>query len=1223
MIGSKTVCLNMIVKNESHIIIKTLENLISHIQFDYWVISDTGSTDNTKELIIEFFNKNSIPGLLTENEWVDFAHNRTLAINDAYNANTKTDYLFFFDADDSISGQIDFPNELKYDLYNFKFGDSVKYHRSLLVNNHKKWKYVGVLHEYIVSLESIDKQVLIEGEYFIDSGREGSRNKNPNKYIDDAEILSKAFNKEINQDKALASRYCFYCAQSYKDANKIDLSIEWYKKVLTLDSWKQEKYYSCLMLGDLLINSDTFEAIKYYIKSYDYDNERIEGLVQASTIFKNNDMHILNEGIYLTYQKYKTNYINRYPENKLFLFKHLYDDIIEHNYSFSTFYLNRNLELGYNCIKKVLVNNVIPSNYILASLDILYYYIDYLKKDDDTLQLFYNIQNIYTINIDKYYNDKLIVLLNTLLDKNKNSLCVLSRNIVNNEFNDNIFITFRCLESFDACCKCIESILNHWSYLNLMNNWFFIDDNVLSDDERNQLKSKYVFLTMSSINININININILDVIYDKVIESKSKYWIHLEDNYIFHKNMDYINKGIQGLTDLYQLNVKQICFNKCYARNFDEYNNANYNSINNSSDYLLHYYYDSIHNKPGYHRWKHFSLKPSITDTSVLFKMDNMSELEYANEWFTKGYLTGFFSNITYTHLQLKTDNFLKNELGLINDHISIPPSGLERNQRFPSLPKLNNLNISNIQSLPVKVVNLERRTDRKEKMIEFFNHHNITSFEFFNAIDGNNLVKNNALIDLFKNNCFGSKKGVIGCALSHVMLWTKLVNDNDNDYYIIMEDDILSVSNDYVNKLSLLEQNKHFQTNDILFLGYHMWSRHREWLNNEYHNIDGDISVGILNYNLYIGGTFSYSINKAGANKLLNYIKENGIKYEIDNFIINCAKTKDIIIKEIKPHICFSDWCEFDKNVDTDIQKNISTFDLNKIYVKMIGHYWRSSTELCNQFNLMKPDNTIIELVDHDNYDKIDYYVIINMPSNLSSDNSNIYPYFNPNRTLIFYMEPIVQINEWKSWLDTCQTPNLFKFIGSHDKYLNNVQWTFKLDDKFKKEDNVALNKVASIVSHKLGYPGHVKRVEFLKLLDVELDKDVNMYGRENYHSFNNYAGSVPDEDTSLVLNKYKYYFMGENFSEHNYATEKIWEPILCECLTFYWGCPNLEDYIDSNAFIRIDYDKPDESIKIIKQAIEENWWAQRIDVIRKEKQKILNNLGFFPRLEQLLKN
>jgi len=37
-----SVCLNMIVKNESHIIETTLINITKHIKFDYWVICDTG-----------------------------------------------------------------------------------------------------------------------------------------------------------------------------------------------------------------------------------------------------------------------------------------------------------------------------------------------------------------------------------------------------------------------------------------------------------------------------------------------------------------------------------------------------------------------------------------------------------------------------------------------------------------------------------------------------------------------------------------------------------------------------------------------------------------------------------------------------------------------------------------------------------------------------------------------------------------------------------------------------------------------------------------------------------------------------------------------------------------------------------------------------------------------------------------------------------------------------
>ena len=54
----------------------------------------------------------------------------------------------------------------------------------------------------------------------------------------------------------------------------------------------------------------------------------------------------------------------------------------------------------------------------------------------------------------------------------------------------------------------------------------------------------------------------------------------------------------------------------------------------------------------------------------------------------------------------------------------------------------------------------------------------------------------------------------------------------------------------------------------------------------------------------------------------------------------------------------------------------------------------------------------------------------------------------------------------------------------------------------------------------------------------------------------------------------------------------------------------------------YVRLDLDDMEGSLKIIKQAIEEDWWSQRIDIIRKEKEKIINELGFFPTLDRIIK-
>ena len=117
----KTICLNMIVKNESAIIRDTLENITSHISLDYYVISDTGSEDNTVEIIKQFFNEKGIDGEIFHDKWENFAHNRNLALQ---HAEGKTDYVLIFDADDRFEGDFILPEELSADRYYLRMANS-------------------------------------------------------------------------------------------------------------------------------------------------------------------------------------------------------------------------------------------------------------------------------------------------------------------------------------------------------------------------------------------------------------------------------------------------------------------------------------------------------------------------------------------------------------------------------------------------------------------------------------------------------------------------------------------------------------------------------------------------------------------------------------------------------------------------------------------------------------------------------------------------------------------------------------------------------------------------------------------------------------------------------------------------------------------------------------------------------------------------------------------
>jgi tetratricopeptide (TPR) repeat protein len=179
-------------------------------------------------------------------------------------------------------------------------------------------------------MEPINGSNTIEGDYYFVSGRSGNRSKNPNKYFDDATILKAAHYKELNTDYGLACRYAFYCAQSYKDAGEKyqNDAIEWYNKCLGLNIWIQEKYYSCLSIGEIYSRkNDYINALKYWCKTIEYDPERIEGIVKAMAYLRNDGQHLLVNALYHKFKNYKKNL-----QNKLFIFQSMYNDHLEYEY---------------------------------------------------------------------------------------------------------------------------------------------------------------------------------------------------------------------------------------------------------------------------------------------------------------------------------------------------------------------------------------------------------------------------------------------------------------------------------------------------------------------------------------------------------------------------------------------------------------------------------------------------------------------------------------------------------------------------------------------------------------------------------------------------------------------------------------------------------------------------------------------------------------------------
>ena len=201
-----------------------------------------------------------------------------------------------------------------------------------------------------------------------------------------------------------------------------------------------------------------------------------------------------------------------------------------------------------------------------------------------------------------------------------------------------------------------------------------------------------------------------------------------------------------------------------------------------------------------------------------------------------------------------------------------------------------------------PIKIVNLERRVDRKEATEQMLKKHSIENYEFIQAVDGSRLVLTETLLSVFKDNDFFNRRGVIGCALSHIKLWQRLLTDDSTNGYVVLEDDF--EFNETMNiKDTLVKDCEEMSKGvmDFLFLGFHP-PRGDEMVrlvcpSKTYEKFKGAN---------FIGGTFGYIISKEGAEKLLQNVNiQKSIRWAIDLFI---AKAYFLHSYYRRPHLVLS---------------------------------------------------------------------------------------------------------------------------------------------------------------------------------------------------------------------------------------------------------------------------------------------------------------------------
>ncbi len=342
-----TLCFITMCKNEEHVIKQTLESVYRYI--DYWIICDTGSTDNTCQIIKDFFSEKNIPGELFIDEWKGFDVNKSLMFQRAYNI---TDYVLHLDADDWLCGDFDkkifINNESDAFYLNHKRG-TCEFLGTCIYKNNLKWKYIGAAHNIIICENKSNYSIsstLVSDQLWVDNNERGSRKFDPKKYLKDGELLQKQFfDTLLNDPYGINNRSAFYTAQSYFDYGDFETSFKWYNLYSKLkNTWNEEVFESYLRLAmcriklahdEHLIVNDINNAIKMF-------NDRAEPYFILANYYLNKQHY--NTAYEIFAKAKKCNYSNVKRKYILFVNKHNYGKYINDHMSVCCSYINKKNE---------------------------------------------------------------------------------------------------------------------------------------------------------------------------------------------------------------------------------------------------------------------------------------------------------------------------------------------------------------------------------------------------------------------------------------------------------------------------------------------------------------------------------------------------------------------------------------------------------------------------------------------------------------------------------------------------------------------------------------------------------------------------------------------------------------------------------------------------------------------------------------------------------------
>ena len=242
----------------------------------------------------------------------------------------------------------------------------------------------------------------------------------------------------------------------------------------------------------------------------------------------------------------------------------------------------------------------------------------------------------------------------------------------------------------------------------------------------------------------------------------------------------------------------------------------------------------------------------------------------------------------------------------------------------------------------------------------------------------------------------------------------------------------------------------------------------------------------------------------------------------------------------------------------------------------------------------------------------DEADHTLVINHPG------PN--PIGTEDRVLLAHMEPVEGVRTYGPWAEPAN--DSVEHFHAREFGGNLLEWHLDATyDELITSHPAKTRELSAIVTGKRLSPGHHLRLDFLHHLEHQ-GVPVDVFGLDNDENFTGYRGALPWLDKRDGLFPYRYTIAVENNAEPNYLTEKIVDGILAECLVFYWGCPNIHDFVEPEAITLLPLDDFEMARNIIENAVRDDEHGKRLPAIRRAKLRLLDDLQLAPELSRVVR-